>query len=254
MIKLKSSGIDVVILAGGFGTRIRHIIGSVPKPLVLVHGKPFLYWLFLNLSKYTINNIFLLTHYASNLIENYISDLIHTSFEIKCIRETLPLGTGGSVSAFLAKGPELTNPFLLMNGDSLLVDFDLDFAINKIHDGYDAVIFGVLAKDTSRYGTLEFDENMTLTGFLEKKTGIGAINSGVYLLSPSLFSNFFCCNEFISLEKEIIPAMISAGKKFFVLLQEKPFIDIGTEKTLAEADIFLRENFPSTKFNASLIK
>jgi len=239
MTKPNSCGVDAVILVGGFGTRIRHITGDIPKPLALIQGKPFLYWLFVNLRKYTINNVFLLTHYAANLVEDYVFNLAYTGFKIQCIRETLPLGTGGAVSAFLGKDSTPSNPFLLMNGDSLLVDFDLDSGIKLIQSGYDAVIFGIVADDASRYGTLEFDENMSLTRFLEKKAGGGTINSGVYLFSPSVFSQFMDKDMPLSLEKEVIPSMISAGKKFYVFQEKKPFIDIGTEKSFAEADKFI---------------
>jgi len=243
MIKPNSSRVDAVILVGGFGTRIRHIIGSIPKPLALVREKPFLYWLFINLKKYSINNVYLLSHYEACLIDEYSLALSENGFVIKCIREESPLGTGGTILDFLKKNPAPSDPFLVMNGDSLLVDFDLDSGIKAIKNGHDGVIYGCIVEDASRYGTLEFDKNFVLTSFLEKSPGKGIVNSGVYLFTPKLFSKFDGCNKPLSLEKDLIPALICSGKNFYVLKQKSSFIDIGTESSFTEADEFINKNF-----------
>jgi D-glycero-alpha-D-manno-heptose 1-phosphate guanylyltransferase len=237
--------IDAVILAGGFGTRIRHIIGSVPKPLASVCGEPFLHWLLMSLKKYDIKNVYLLTHYSADLIEKYVLNIVDKNFSISCIRESIPSGTGGAVLDFLNNDKQLTEPFLLLNGDSILVNFDLESAVNKIDHGYDGVIFGVNMENTERFGTLGFNQNMMLTSFEEKKAkkGSGLVNTGVYLFKPKLFIDITSSNRPISLETNIIQKFINDGKKIFVMQIQSSFIDIGTESSLAKAEDFIKKNF-----------
>lgn len=233
---------DVIVLVGGFGTRIRHIIGMMPKPMALIAGKPFLYWFFQNLKNRGVRNVYLLTHFGADIIENYVMSQEFENITIKCLREDSPLGTGGSVINFLSLQPQISDPFLLMNGDSLLKDYDLDGAINKIRKGCDGVIFGVPMKDSSRYGTLKIDNKMILTSFEEKKVGGGIINTGIYLLTTSLFTNLKKVTSPSSFEKEIVPSMIDNGAQIYVSIQQSPFIDIGTEECLNNAKSFIQDN------------
>lgn len=237
--------IDAVILVGGFGTRIRHLTGPVPKPLATVCGEPFLHWLFLSLKKHNIRKVFLLAHYAADLIEEYILKISDENFSITCVTELIPSGTGGSVVHFVRQAKKLSDPFLLLNGDSLLSDFDLNSAMDKMGNGYDGLIFGVEMNDSSRFGTLEFNENMLLTSFSEKRAQRGVINAGIYLFRPELFLEASHDHIPSSLEKDIIPSFINNGKKFYVAKERKPFIDIGTEVSLNQASEFIKKNFLS---------
>lgn len=237
------TSISAIVLVGGFGTRIRHITGSTPKPLAAVFGKPFLHWVFRNLKRKNVGHVYLLTHFGAELIEKFASNETDADFKIECVRESTPSGTGGCVLDFLSTRPRLSDPFLLLNGDSLLMDYDIAAAQKQINNGYAGVIFGVEMEDVSRYGTLKFDDQMALTSFEEKKPGKGIINSGVYLLSSQLFSKIKNPIRPLSLEKDIIPLMISSGKRIYVMREQSPFIDIGTEVSLREADVFIKENF-----------
>jgi D-glycero-alpha-D-manno-heptose 1-phosphate guanylyltransferase len=235
--------IDALILAGGFGTRIRHITGDIPKPLVKVSGKPFLHWVFHNLKRHGIRRVYLLTHFGSELIEEYVKEESNDDFKISCVKEYLPAGTGGSVLEFLSHAQDLSSPFLLLNGDSILKDFDLVEAINRLRGGCLGAIFGLPMQDASRYGTLKYDNQLLLKSFDEKKPGGGVINSGVYLFSVDLFSKIKDHKRPLSIENDVIPSMIEDGAQISVIQVESPFIDIGTEKSLHEAEQFIVKNF-----------
>ena len=86
------SSITAVILAGGFGNRIKHRLGSVPKPLAVVANQPFLHWIFHNLQKQGIRKIVLLTHYEADQIHEFAALRTNQDFQIKCIREKPQLG------------------------------------------------------------------------------------------------------------------------------------------------------------------
>ena len=163
------------------------------------------------------------------------------------MRENSPSGTGGSILDFLATQPCLSDPFLLLNGDSLLIEYDIIEAQKHIKNGCNGAIFGVPMEDASRYGTLIYDEHMVLNSFNEKRPGSGVINSGVYLFTSKLFSSIKSQTRPLSLENDVIPSMISNGAQIHVMEEQSPFIDIGTEASLSEASTFIKDN--TTKLN-----
>ncbi len=236
-------GLPAVILVGGFGTRIRHLIGTLPKPLAAVCGKPFLHWIFQSLRKRGIKDVYLLTHFEADQIENFAREEESRSFRIHCVKESTPSGTGGAVLDLLTNTETLSKSFLLLNGDSLLMDYSLESALNAIAEGCEVVIFGVPMEDASRYGTLNFNEFGQLLEFREKAPGAGVINTGAYLFTRQAFSRVANPARPISLEVDVIPSMIESGVHINVLPINSQFIDIGTEASLAEVESFVRHNF-----------
>ena len=243
-----------VVLAGGFGKRIRHITGEIPKPLVNVFGKPFLYWIFQSLKIKGIDNVYLLTHFEADQIENFARGEESIDFRIQCVNEKTPSGTGGAVLDLLTNTETLSNTFLLLNGDSLLMDYSLESALTAIAAGSEVAIFGVPMEDASRYGTLNFNEFGQLLEFREKAPGAGVINTGAYLFTRQAFSQVANPARPLSLEVDVIPSMIKSGIHIKVLPINSQFIDIGTEASLAEAESFVRYNFQTNKFNRNLTK
>src|ERR1051325_9263224 len=84
-----------VELAGGFGTRIKHLLGDIPKPMAPVAGKPFLEWVIRYLAKQGINKVVLSTGHLAEVIKKHFQDSPVTGVTVKCVRETTPLGTAG---------------------------------------------------------------------------------------------------------------------------------------------------------------
>ncbi len=232
-----------IVLVGGFGTRIRHLTGPIPKPLTIVNHKPFLYWLLENLKRQCVQNIYLLSHFRADLIEQFVLAESTSSLPIQCITESAPSGTGGSILDFLSASQSLPADFLVLNGDSLLVDFNLSLAKDEMSRGCSGVIFGVPMEDSSRYGTLNFDNKNELISFEEKKPGSGIINTGVYLFTKDIFFGVEAFTRPLSLERDLIPAMITNGVKIRIINEQRPFIDIGTEDSLREAEAFINQNF-----------
>ena len=129
-----------------------------------------------------------------------------------------------------------------MNGDSLLVDFDLKQARDKLKSGSSGVIFGVPMDDATRYGTLDFNSDCILQSFKEKKPGSGVINSGVYLFKRDIFTNINLPNRPLSFESDVIPHLLNSRVPISVIETDAHFIDIGTEESLARADSFIQEH------------
>ena len=112
-------GRQAVILSGGFGTRLSHVVQDVPKPMAPIQDKPFLEYIIENLKKQEFDNFVFLTGYKSEFIEDYFKDLKNAIF----IKEETALGTGGAI---LHAYKYLNNEFFVINGDTF---FDIDFSI-----------------------------------------------------------------------------------------------------------------------------
>jgi D-glycero-alpha-D-manno-heptose 1-phosphate guanylyltransferase len=210
---------DVVILAGGLGTRLKKISGEIPKPMVDISGRPFLYRLMEYLEQQGVRKIILSLSYKANYIIDRIKEDTPTNCEIDFIVEDTPLGTGGAIK--LATNKVATDKFIVLNGDTYC---ELDYnAFIKSSEGADLLISGVEVDDVSRYGSLQLDSDNNVLAMIEKGArGPGVINSGIYLLNKNVI-NDFPKNKF-SFETDFL----SEFDGVFRAYTSKPyFIDIG---------------------------
>jgi D-glycero-alpha-D-manno-heptose 1-phosphate guanylyltransferase len=217
---------DMLVLAGGFGTRLKDAVIDVPKPMAPINGVPLLqlqldHWILQGQRSF----IFLLYHQAQTIIELLIgqSSFYGNSVNIDWIVENTPLGTGGSVSnAIYQRG--LTDSVLIANADTWL-----DGGLQKISSSKLAAIGVIKVQNTDRYGSICLDRDGNITEFVEKKTNSnvnvpGMINAGLYKLPTSVF--FGLTERGFSLETEILP-QLSRRKLLRATIMEGEFFDIG---------------------------
>lgn len=213
-----------VILAGGFGTRLRSLISDVPKSLAPVHDEPFLFLLLRALAQFGVLKVILLTGYLHEKIELACGDGSAFGLELIYSCESTPLGTGGALknaAVYLKEAPD----FLLLNGDSFCPE-----AISALaaYDNLKARL-GVIAvtqiEDASRFGIVSFDpKTQVVLSFLEKKSQqSGYVSVGVYRLSQAVL-NKIPDKKKCSLEQEIFPGILSA---LSVCVVDASFDDIG---------------------------
>jgi len=160
--------IDIIILAGGFGTRMKSINKYRPKSLLPVGDMLFLDFIFNCLAKQkNIKNVILSLHYNAEQFISYLSNK-KLPFEVKTIIEPTPLGTGGAVKYVLDKA-NITDIFAVVNGDTFL-DFDIQKMLRyfKNHK-FTAMIGLVRVENAERYGTVKFNGDKAIL-FEEKKT------------------------------------------------------------------------------------
>ena len=92
-----------IILAGGFGTRIKHLLGELPKPMAPVAGRPFVEWVVRYLARQGVTRAALSTGHLAETIERHFQSAPVAGMKTSCVRETTPLGTGGGVvNAYLS--------------------------------------------------------------------------------------------------------------------------------------------------------
>jgi D-glycero-alpha-D-manno-heptose 1-phosphate guanylyltransferase len=232
--------IIAVILAGGYGTRVQHLLPNLPKPMAPVAGKPFLEWVVRYLSRQGVSKIILSTGYLGEAIAAHFNSLSIPGVQIRCRRETQPLGTAGG---FLNAADSEPQPaaWLVLNGDSLVFAPLTALSETLADPTVDGAILGVSMSDVSRYGTLESDEQGNLLRFAEKRPGAGLINAGIYLLRPVLLTGL--PREVpLSFEQEVFPRWLEGGKQLKVYAIAAPFLDIGTPESLPQAEAFIQQN------------
>jgi len=235
------SQIEAVVLAGGFGTRVAHLLADVPKPMVRVAGRPFLEWVVRYLARQSIPKVILSTGHLASVVETHFQTQPVPGVVIRCILETQPLGTAGGF-LHAARGSGDSPPaWLVLNGDSL-VFADLATVVDQLTDPAIAgVVVGCAVPDASRYGTLAIGPAGQLQGFLEKRPGKGVINAGIYLLRDSLVRELTGPPP-LSFEQDVFPQTIVRGVALKVLAVEAPFLDIGTPESLRQAQSFVEQN------------
>ncbi len=240
-MSLKLSEVVAVVLAGGFGTRVAHLLRGVPKPMVPVAGKPFLEWVVRFLARQGIVKVVLSSGHLAEVVESHFRTQPVAGVATRCIPEKQPLGTGGGFLNAARLSGEIPAAWLVVNGDSL-VFADLALAAAELNNPAVAgVVIGCAVADASRYGTLAIGQAGELRGFMEKRPGKGIINAGVYLLRHSLVGQFPETLP-LSFEQEVFPQLIAQGALLKVSAVEAPFLDIGTPESLRQARSFVEQN------------
>jgi D-glycero-alpha-D-manno-heptose 1-phosphate guanylyltransferase len=217
---------DMLILAGGFGSRLKNAVSDVPKPLAPINGLSLLqlqlaHWMQQGQKNFT----FLLYHEAEKIIEVLVSlnQYYGSAISIDWVVEEMPLGTGGSVANAL-RNRTLSDSIIISNADTWLEE-----GLQKISNVQSAALATVKVCDTARYGSICLDRNGYVTDFLEKHStpGIvssGIINAGLYKLPADIFLDVG--KMVFSIEAEILP-VLSGNKLLKALMLNSDFFDIG---------------------------
>ena len=230
-----------VILAGGLGTRVQHLLPGVPKPMAPVAGRPFLEWVVRYLAKQGVGRTVISTGYLTGVVERHFQNQPVPGVNIQCISEPEPLGTAGGFLHVVKSAGAPPPAWLVLNGDSL-VFANLKLAVAPFADSaVSGAILGRTVPDASRYGALAMGPSGELLRFEEKRPGAGVINTGIYLLRHSLLAGFPAQSP-LSFERDVFPALIGRGFRLQTVVTDAPFLDIGTPESLPQAESFIREN------------
>ncbi len=217
---------EVIILAGGLGTRLRSVVSEVPKCMAPVAGKPFLWYLLKYLTHFNVSRVVLSVGYLREVIFKWIDEVKDEfPFEFDYAVEEEPLGTGGGIR--LAMSKTTAHDVIVLNGDTF---FDVDLnALMEYHRLKPSAITLALKPmcDFDRYGRVVLDQvDGHVVEFKEKEhCEKGLINGGVYAISQLNLPMKNFPTKF-SFEKEVLEPICAAGK-VFGLIQEGYFIDIG---------------------------
>lgn len=226
------ASIEVAILAGGLGTRLRGVLDDRPKILAPVSGRTFLDHLLAALAVAGVQRVVLCLGYMADKV------IAHLQAEpppltVDWVVESQPLGTAGALR--FARPHLHGDRVLVINGDTWL-GFDLPGLLARFDAGaaMGALVFAEVP-DVARYGRLDVDVAGYVTAFQEKDMashGPGIVNGGVYLLSSTLLDQL-AAGEAISLEHDFLEKLPPGT--LLAYRAAGPFVDIGTPESLAGA-------------------
>jgi len=220
-----------VLLAGGRGTRLESVSGGLPKPLMLVGGRPFIEHVLDNLVKAGCDHIVIAASYKWELLRDHLGSS-YKGCALGWSIETQPLGTGGAIrQAF--KLFDLAAAFV-QNADTLFrVNLD---ALEKQHLASRATVTVGLREvpDVARFGEVVIDEGGRIVLFSEKgRHGRGLINGGVYLIDGHVWLDSQSLKAF-SFERDFLQKRIET-EALYGYQADGYFIDIGVPDDLERA-------------------
>ena len=218
-----------VILAGGFGKRLRPLTESIPKPLVEIGGKTILERQIEWLGNNDVKEIILCIGFLKDKIIEYINNETNNTISLKYVIEKEPLGTGGALlnSKELLKGEE---EFIVMNGD-IITDLDPSELKKKMNKN-----IGVLSLIPlrSQYGIVDVDNNGKITQFKEKPfISEYWVNAGIYMLNKEIFNYL---DEKSSIEKDAFPELVNENKLAAIKFREQFWKSIEVVKDIEEVE------------------
>lgn len=236
--------LKALVLAGGFGTRLRPLTCTRPKLLLPVANQPVIDWTLSSLSKSGVETVILAVNYMAESMVRYLGP---SKFNLGIVysREERPLGTGGPIkrAESLLKNE---NPFLVLNGD-IISDIDYQHIIEYHREkGGLATIALYRVADPSRYGAVEVDNRGRIRRFVEKprvgEAPSSMINAGIYVFDPKIIQ-YIPEGRSVSTEKEVFPRLAEEGKLFGFDLRGF-WADVGTAEDylIANALMLGKEN------------
>lgn len=227
---------QAILLAGGFGTRLRPLTLHTPKAIVPIFDRPLLqYQIELLRQLPEIDEIILSLNYRPDAIERVVGDGSGSGPRIRYVVEPQPLGTGGAVRF---NAPHLDGAVVVLNGD-VLTGTDLR-AVVDLHRARNARATIVLTPvaDPAAYGLVETDPAGNVRAFREKpqpgEITCDTINAGIYVLEPDTFDRIPPDTKY-SIERGYFPSLVERRETFVAYVERGYWIDVGTAEKYLQA-------------------
>lgn len=227
---MESAGdsMKVVIMAGGFGTRLRPLTQSLPKPMVPVANRPMLHHIINLLKNHKLTDYITLLYFQPEEIKNYFKDGAEFGVRIRHLLAEDDLGTAGAVknAERFFDGQRV----LVISGD-VLTDFDLSAAV-AFHKEKSALATIVLTRleNPLAYGVVITDDQGRITRFLEKPTWgevfSDTVNTGIYILEPEVFTRVPAEKNF-DFSQNLFPLLLAEQAPLYGYVAEGYWRDIG---------------------------
>jgi len=226
----------VVIMAGGFGTRLYPYTKILPKPLVPVNGTPMVELIIDRFYQKGTYNFYLVVNHKKEMIKTYFNTL-QKEYNVYFAEEVEQLGTGGGL--YLVK-ETLKEPFFLTNCDILLLeDYDEIYEFHKKSGNVVTMVVSVKSINVP-YGVIDVDTNQVIQKFNEKPTYGMLVNTGIYVVEPTVF-------EYLKIEEKIdfpklLQRMMNNGEKVGVYpITEDKWLDMGQVEELNHSKLVLKK-------------
>lgn len=220
---------SAVILAGGKGTRLGELARDIPKPLVSVHGRPYLYWQLRHLQTVGVTDVLLLVAHMAEKIQGHFNRYPLPGLTIRYAIETEPLGTGGAVRHAL---PILPDEFFLLNGDSYMQFNYQDLPLKT------EATMTVVPTDSmpELLGNVSADHSWVENYLKQGRPDFRYIDAGVYRLKKSVVASHPTGHFDLG---DLWPSLIEK-RHLFAFESQQRFYDIGTPERLNVFEDYLK--------------
>jgi UDP-N-acetylglucosamine diphosphorylase / glucose-1-phosphate thymidylyltransferase / UDP-N-acetylgalactosamine diphosphorylase / glucosamine-1-phosphate N-acetyltransferase / galactosamine-1-phosphate N-acetyltransferase len=231
-----------LILAAGEGTRLRPLTSNIPKPLLLVAGKPYLSHLLSSLRAAGITDVALLVGFKSNRIRERYGDGSSEGINITYLEQKVRLGTANAIGV----AEEIMNEdFVCINGDVVLSEKDIIDIVHAHRQRPGTIMSTVAVQDPSRFGVIEESEGKMLR-ILEKPTVAPSnlINAGLFIFTPQVFQYIRKTKKSPRGEYEITDTlnMMACDIDISIFKLKGPWMDVGRAWDLLKANEILMAN------------
>lgn len=231
-----------VIMAGGFGTRLRPLTMTSPKPMAPVANKPMMHHIVNLLKHHGVSDIVSLLYFQPDKIKDYFKDGSEFDISMKYVTAEADYGTAGSVKNAYQY---LTNRFIIISGD-VLTDFDITKAL-EYHEQQGSMATILLTRVTNpiQFGIVMTDDDGKITRFLEKPSWgqvfSDTINTGIYILEPEVLDLIPYQKDF-DFSKDLFPLMLRNNLPLYGYICEGYWRDIGNLNEYQQASLDILSN------------
>ena len=225
--------LDLVILAGGKGSRVKKLLGKYPKPMLKFNEKHFIQYILNNYSKYNFKRIIILCGFRGKVLFKKLHKKKINLTEVYCLQEKQLLGTGGALSSLRKLN---VKNFVLTNGDTIF-DIDINLLISSLKYKNIATVALTQNKkqNSKKLNNLSLNHNL-----VSIKKNSNLMNGGTYFFKKEIFK--YIKNKNFSLENDLLPKLISL-KKINGKIFNNFFIDIGSYHYLKIAKDKLKKQY-----------
>jgi mannose-1-phosphate guanylyltransferase / phosphomannomutase len=233
---------QAVIMAGGFGTRLRPLTNNMPKPMVPVVNKPMLEHLFTLLKNHNITDFTMLLYYQPEIIKKHFGDGSKYGVNLRYIIPDRDYGTAGAVKL---SEEYIKDDFLVISGD-VLTNFNLtDFHIFHKEKNSIATISLYSHENPLQYGIILTNSNNEIVRFLEKPSSSevfsDTINTGIYYFHKEVFK-YIPEGENFDFSKDLFPLLLENNIKIFGFNSKGYWRDVGTLEEYINSNLDVLNN------------
>lgn len=221
--------VDVVIMAGGKGTRLRPLTEDTPKPLLEVGDKPILEHNIQRLSEFGMDDFWITVNYLGEQIEDYFGNGNGQNLQIEYVWEDKPLGTAGALS----KIDDFQHDYILLTNSDILTDLNYEeFFLEFLEKDADFGVVTIPYKVDVPYAVLE-TSNGHVMNFKEKPTYTYYSNGGIYLIKREVI-DYIPKGEFFD-TTDLMENLIEDDKKVFSYPHTGYWLDVGKHEDFEKA-------------------
>jgi dTDP-glucose pyrophosphorylase len=223
--------INVIIMAGGYGKRLRPLTQLAPKPTIVINKDSNLISLMNNLKISEVDQFFITTHYLSKIIKSEIRKFWLEEKKVNYYYEKKILGTFGSTIAVIKKY-KLKSPILVCNAD-IVTNLNFSSLIEYYYkNNCKFLICNKILQNSIPYGVIVPNKDKkTMKSFQEKPTYTKFINAGIYMLDPNILEKYFLKIKKLSIV-DVIEKLLSIKIKCHIFPINEFWCDMGTHEDL----------------------